>query len=158
MDLPDTLQPSVGLVPAEAKLAATKRSASLFSSLLFIPPSGRNKEKRHFGELSVAKESWPRRHKAGGGQEGWPCRRSCSLPSGLSRRRRNLPLLSAPLCSSLLILPPSGRKNEKGHFGELSVSKESWPRRHKADGGQESGCNAGRHLRKLPRRAVLRCD
>jgi hypothetical protein len=35
MDLPDTLQPSVGLVPAEAKLAATKRSASLFSSLLF---------------------------------------------------------------------------------------------------------------------------
>jgi hypothetical protein len=32
MDLPEILQPSVGLVPAEAKLAATKRSALFFPS------------------------------------------------------------------------------------------------------------------------------
>jgi hypothetical protein len=34
-----------------------------------------------------------------------------------------------------IFLPPNGRKKDIGLLGE-SVAKESWPRRHKADGGQ----------------------
>jgi hypothetical protein len=44
MDLPEILQPSVGLVPAEAKLAATKRSASLFLFSFFRPLGGRKRK------------------------------------------------------------------------------------------------------------------
>ena len=66
-------EPPVGLVPAEAELAATK--AALRSFLFsFLRPLGGRKRKGHLGESSVAKESWPRRRKADGGQERMPRR------------------------------------------------------------------------------------
>ena len=53
----------------------------------------RKKKKQTRNTASVAQESWPRRHKADGGQEELD-ERWVSLPSGLPRRRRNLQLQS----------------------------------------------------------------
>ncbi len=61
-----------GLVPAEAELAATK-AESRSPPFLFLPPSGRKKKKRECVALPFRSgKSWPRRHKADGGQEEGP--------------------------------------------------------------------------------------
>jgi hypothetical protein len=70
---------------------------------------------------SVAQESWPRRHKADGGQ-GELDERGVCLPAGVPRRRRNLQLQSMRSCLAsdfvVLVLSPPGRTEyeyEKKH-------------------------------------------
>jgi hypothetical protein len=66
-------KPPVGLAPAEAELAATKAAAGFFSLSFFRLEGGR--KRMGGGRNLVAEESWPRRHKADGGQEQMPRRR-----------------------------------------------------------------------------------
>ncbi len=85
---------------------------------------------------------------------------SISLPSGSPRRRRNLLLLGLHVALPNIFLPPGGRKKDIGVLADL-VAKESWPRRHKADGGLEPMPRRRKaewihHVHTRPRRAMLR--
>jgi hypothetical protein len=89
-------------------------------------------------------KSWPRRHKADGGQEAY--RRAC--PSGGIPDSPTVELVPA---EAFLIRLPSGSSRRRhsafayrrarpggGVTKQLFGSGQSWPRRHEADGGQEA--------------------
>jgi len=79
----------------------------------FRPEGGRNT--KGGGRSLVAQESWPRRHKADGGQEGMPWR--------AEERERG---------AGGMVADESWPRRHKADGGQ-----EQMPRRHKADGGQE---------------------
>jgi len=113
-------KPPVGLAPAEAELAANKAAAGFFSSS-FFRPGGRKKEEGAFG--------------AGGEPKIACCGVLSSVGSLAGNGDESMGYANrSPPSSSVR---PLGRTEEDGgQWGGL-VAQESWPRRHKADGGQE---------------------